>query len=100
MLAMLRTVKASPGSRPRVTDGHTRESAQANTMYCTQPANQSEKKVSKTPLLSLIKNFSHLLLISRYAVQAGRNFRPVVSGCSKKISRCADSVIGGVHGDS
>jgi hypothetical protein len=35
MLAMLRTVKASPGSRLRVTDGHTRESAQANTMYCS-----------------------------------------------------------------
>uniref|UniRef100_A0A0A9F474 Uncharacterized protein n=1 Tax=Arundo donax TaxID=35708 RepID=A0A0A9F474_ARUDO len=33
MLAMLRTVKASPGCRPRVTDGQTRESAQANTMY-------------------------------------------------------------------
>jgi hypothetical protein len=39
MLAMLRTVKASPGSRPRVTDGHTRESAHANTMYCTHTAN-------------------------------------------------------------
>ena len=36
MAAMLRTVKASPGCRPRVTDGHTRESAQANTMYCMQ----------------------------------------------------------------
>jgi hypothetical protein len=36
MAAMLRTVKASPGCRPRVTDGHTRESEQANTMYCMQ----------------------------------------------------------------
>jgi hypothetical protein len=35
MLAMLRTVKASPGCRPRVTDGQQRESAQANTMNCT-----------------------------------------------------------------
>jgi hypothetical protein len=34
MAAMLRTVKASPGCRPRVTDGHTRESEQANTTYC------------------------------------------------------------------
>jgi hypothetical protein len=33
MLAMLRTEKASPGCRPRVTDGHTRESEQANTRY-------------------------------------------------------------------
>jgi hypothetical protein len=33
MLAMLRMVKASPGCRPRVTDGQHRESAQANTMY-------------------------------------------------------------------
>jgi len=34
MAAMLRMVKASPGCRPRVTDGQQRESAQANTMYC------------------------------------------------------------------
>lgn len=32
MLAMLRTVKASPGWKLNTTDGHTRESAQANTM--------------------------------------------------------------------
>jgi hypothetical protein len=34
MLAMLRMVNASPGSKPSVTEGHTRESAQAKTMNC------------------------------------------------------------------
>jgi len=52
MLAMLRTAKASPGCRPRVTDGHTRESEQANTMYCkcTQPIHgRQEKENSQQP---------------------------------------------------
>lgn len=45
MLAMLRTEKASPGCRPRVTDGHTRESEQANTMYCSmQPIHGRQRK--------------------------------------------------------
>jgi hypothetical protein len=34
MLAILRTVKASPGCRPKVSVGHTRESAHEKTMYC------------------------------------------------------------------
>lgn len=36
MLAILRTMKASPGFKPMVNVGHTRESAHANTMYCKQ----------------------------------------------------------------
>jgi len=61
MEAMLRTVKASPGCRPRVTDGHTRESEQANTMYCRgkSPSGLAEKReitirpVSRGSLLSI-----------------------------------------------
>ena len=34
MLAMLRIVKASPGWKLSTTEGHTRESAHANTMNC------------------------------------------------------------------
>lgn len=41
MLAMLRMVKASPGWKPRVTEGHTRESAQANTMNCMPQKTQT-----------------------------------------------------------
>jgi hypothetical protein len=47
MLAMLRTAKASPGCRPRVTDGHTRESEQANTMYCMHAAANSWTATSR-----------------------------------------------------
>jgi uncharacterized protein YgiM (DUF1202 family) len=46
MAAMLRTVKASPGCRPRVTDGHTRESEQANTMYCTYARKREKDRLS------------------------------------------------------
>jgi hypothetical protein len=55
MEAMLRTVNASPGCRPSVTDGHTRESEQANTMYCSggeishrQVGEKREEHVRKT----------------------------------------------------
>jgi hypothetical protein len=46
MEAMLRTVNASPGCSPRVTDGHTRESEQANTMYCTAMQQRRGNQIS------------------------------------------------------
>jgi hypothetical protein len=46
MAAMLRTVKASPGCRPRVTDGQQRESEQANTMYCSEAITKRRKSAS------------------------------------------------------
>ena len=73
MAAMLRTVKASPGSRPRVTDGHTRESAQANTMYCMQQRKKITIRSGKEGARKIESGSKCNILLSSQIVSHSKN---------------------------
>ena len=83
MLAMLRTAKASPGCRPRVTDGHTRESEQANTMYCMHaPSNSEKQSTASWP----VEYGMHVLFRFRYYKNQGKKLLLLYTLEKKQLS--------------
>jgi hypothetical protein len=80
MAAMLRTVKASPGCSPSVTDGHTRESEQANTMYCSGGREISHRQVGEKREQHVRKTKFDRFPMALIDKQVGRSSAPVISG--------------------
>lgn len=56
MLAMFRTINASPGSKLRTCEGHTRESEQANTINCIHIGNKLAHPLSRIIKLTHYQN--------------------------------------------